>query len=82
MVSETREFVTPDLYLTSAISILLNLQPSFKVENGRTLFCFPVSDDLYKAMAAYNNGISLNAYEYAEKIRRMRGEMLSRRGQK
>ncbi len=77
-----KEFITPDLYLSSAISILLNLQPTFKVENGRTLFCFPVSDDLYKAMTAYNNGIPLNAYEYAEKIKRMRGEMLMRRGQK
>ena len=77
-----KEFITPDLYLSSAISILLNLQPTFKVENGRTLFCFLVSDDLYKAMTAYNNGIPLNAYEYAEKIKRMRGEMLMRRGQK
>ena len=77
-----KEFITPDLYLSSAISILLNLQPTFKVENGRTLFCFPVSDDLYKAMTAYNNCIPLNAYEYAEKIKRMRGEMLMRRGQK
>ncbi len=77
-----KEFVTPDLYLSSAISILLNLQPNFKVENGRTLFCFPASADLYKAMTAYNNGIPLSAYEYAEKIKRMRGEMLMRRGQK
>jgi hypothetical protein len=79
---EQKEFVTPDLYLSSAISILLNLQPTFKVENGRTLFCFPVSDDLYKAMSAYNNGMPLSAYEYAEKIKRLRAEMIMRRGQK
>ncbi|MCG6533891.1 MAG: hypothetical protein L7F78_04210 [Syntrophales bacterium LBB04] len=79
---EAKEFVTPDLYLSSAISILLNLQPTFKVENGRTLFCFPASDDLYKAMSAYNNGIPLNAYEYAEKLKRLRGEMIARRGQR
>ena len=77
-----KEFVTPDLYLSSAISILLNLQPTFKVENGRTLFCFPVSDDLYKAMSAYNNGVAVSAYEFAEKIKRLRGEMIARRGQR
>jgi hypothetical protein len=82
MATEQEQFVTPDLYLCCAISILLDLQPTFKVENGRTLFCFPVSDDLYKAMTAYNNGIPLSAYEYAEKIKRMRGEMIMRRGQK
>ncbi|OPX95465.1 MAG: hypothetical protein A4E58_02109 [Syntrophorhabdus sp. PtaB.Bin006] len=76
------QFVTADLYLGSAISILLNQQPTFKVENGRTLFCFPVSNDLYAAMVAYNNGIPLNAYEYAEKIKRLRAEMLMRREQK
>ena len=53
---EKKEFITPDFYLSSAISILLNLQPDFKVENGRTLFCFPATDDLYRAMTAYNNG--------------------------
>ena len=79
MESETEEFITPNIYLSSAISVLLNIQPNFKVENGRTLFCFPVSDDLYKAISAYNNGIALSAYEYAEKIKRLRGEMITRR---
>ncbi len=79
MESATKEFITPNIYLSSAISVLLNIQPNFKVENGRTLFCFPVSDDLYKAISAYNNGIALSAYEYAEKIKRLRGEMIMRR---
>jgi hypothetical protein len=77
---EQKEFITPDLYLASAIWILLNLQPTFQVENGRTLFCFPVSDDLYRAMGLYNGGVPISAIEYAEKIKRLRGEMISRRG--
>jgi len=74
------DFETGDLYLSSAICILLNIQPAFKVENGRTLFVFPIADDLYKAMNAYNNGVSLNAYEYSQMIKRLRAEMLMRRG--
>ena len=76
------QFITADLYLSSAISILLKHDPTFKVEGGRTLFCFPISDDLYKAMMAYNKGIPLNAYEYAEKIKRLRAEMIMRREQR
>lgn len=74
-----KEFISADLYLASAISFLLNTQPNFKVENGRTLFVFPISDELYKAMNAYNNGTPINAYEYAQILRRLRAEMLIRR---
>lgn len=73
-------FETADLYLASAISILLKSNPSYKVENRRTLFIFPVSDNLYKAMAEYHGGIQLNAFEYAQIIKRLRAEMLMRRG--
>lgn len=75
-----KDFETADLYLASAICILLNTQPTFKVENGRTLFVFPISDDLYKAMNIYNGGAQINAYEYAQMIKRLRAEMLMRRG--
>jgi hypothetical protein len=75
-----KEFETADLYLASAISLILNKQPDFKVENGRTLFIFTISDDFYRAMNAYNAGFQLPAYEYAHMIKRLRAEMLMRRG--
>ncbi len=75
-----KEFVTGDLYLASTITILLATNPKFTVENGRVLFVFPISDDLYVAMNAYHNGIPLNAYEYAQTIKRLRAEMMMRRG--
>lgn len=74
-----KQFETADLYLASAICILLNTQPSFRVENGRTLFVFPISDDLYKAMNEYNNGIPINAYSHAQMIKRLKAEMYMRR---
>jgi hypothetical protein len=61
---------------------LLSIEPSFEVQNGRTIFVYPASDDLYWAISLYNAGIQVNAYEFAEKIKRMRGEMIARRGQK
>lgn len=77
---EEKKFETADLYLASAISLLLKSTPSYKVLNGKTLFIFPISDDLYRAMNSFNNGVSVNAYEYSQMIRRLRAEMLMRRG--
>jgi len=77
-----RNFETADLYLSSALSILLKMQPSYRVENGRTLFIFPISDEFYKAMADYNKGIPLNVFEYGQVLKRLRAEMLMRKGQR
>lgn len=76
-----KEFITGDIWLASAISILLNTNPDFKVSNGKTLFIFPASDKTYNAISEYNGGCSLPAYQYAETIRRLKVEMLTRRGQ-
>lgn len=75
-----KNFETADLYLTSAISILLKKQPEFRVKDNRILFAFPVSDDLYEAMNQFNNGIPLNAFEFSLTIKRIRAEMLIRKG--
>jgi len=74
-----KDFVTGDLYLSAAIISLINTNPSFKTENERVLFVFPINEDLYKAMNAYHNGIPINAYEYAQIIKRLRAEMIMRR---
>ncbi len=81
MNSETI-FETPDLYLSAALVMLLNIEPAYKVVNGKTLFCFPVSDDLYRAMSLYNAGVRVSASVYAETIKRMRAEMIMRRNRR
>lgn len=45
-----QEFETADFCLSSAISILLNIQPTFKVRNGKVLYVFTIPDDLYYAI--------------------------------
>jgi hypothetical protein len=79
--SEPAEFETADLYLASAVSILLGKPPGFRVEKGKTLFIFPATGGLYRAMRAYNSGVELAACDYAQAIKRLRAEMLMRRGQ-
>lgn len=72
-------FITGDIWLASAISILLNTNPDFKVSNGKTLFIFPASDKTYEAISEYNGGCSLPAYEFAGTIKRLKVEMHTRR---
>ncbi len=74
-----REFQTPDIYLSAAITLLLNTEPSYKVLNGKTFFCFPATDELYRAMGLYHSGVALNAMEFSGVVKRLRGEAITRR---
>lgn len=75
------EFVTNDAYLYAALLILLQSQPSFKVEpSGRVSFTLPASDKLYKALQEYSEGVPLPAVDYAEMIKMVRAGMYSRKG--
>lgn len=76
---QEREFQTGDVYLAAGITVLLGTEPRYLVLNGKTFFGFPATDDLYKAMSAFNGGMALPAIEYATVIKRIRGEAISRR---
>lgn len=78
MVQE-KEFETKDLWLASALTILLKTPPEYKTKDGQTIFVFPKNDALYRAMTDYNSGCSLSAYEYAQVVKKLRAEMLMRR---
>jgi hypothetical protein len=74
-----REFVTADVYLIAIIQVLLQIQPTYRVHNGRTLGVFPVSDELYKCMNDFNSGVTVNALEFVAAIRKVRAELITRR---
>lgn len=74
-----KEFITGDIWLASAMSILLKTYPGFKVENGKTLFIFPASDNTYRAIAEFNGGIAINAYEYSQVVKRLKVELITRK---
>jgi len=78
-MQKEREFQTPDIYLSAAITILLNTEPSYKVLNGKTFFCFLATDELYRAMSLYNSGIEINAIDFSGVVKRLRGEAITRR---
>lgn len=79
-MTQKEQFETRDIWLASALTILLSTPPEYKTENGQTIFVFPRSDKLYKAIADYSGGCLLSAYSYAQVNKRLRSEMIMRRG--
>ncbi len=75
---EERVFRTSDVYLASALATLTNLRPTLELNrDGRVLFCFPGSEDLFDGLDSYNAGTAAPLTEYAATLKRLRGEMLS-----
>jgi hypothetical protein len=74
-----REFQTSDSCLAAVIAILLNIQPVFRMQNQKVIFCFPASDDIYRALSDFNNGIPINSFELVQMIKRFRAELMVRR---
>jgi hypothetical protein len=72
-------YVTSDPYLAAAITEQLQIDPTPVVQNGWTHFCYPVSDKLYEAVNAFNSGIALNAFDYSQTIKRLRGIAITKR---
>jgi hypothetical protein len=72
-------FETPDIYLSSAITLLLKTEPAFSLHGTKVFFRFAVSEDLYRVIGLYNAGIPINAFEYATAIKRLRAEMMTRK---
>jgi len=71
-MKKQKEFITGDIWLASAISILLKIYPEFKVENSKTLFIFPANDDTYRAISEFNSGTAINADEYSQVVKRLK----------
>jgi hypothetical protein len=74
-----RDFITDNPYLAAAITEQLQIDPTPIVQNQWTQFSYPVSDRLYEAINAYNNGIALNAFAYSQTVKRLRGIAITKR---
>ncbi len=81
MGDKKKEFVTGDLWLASALTIILKAYPVFSVKNGKVLFKLPDTTDTYRAIAEYNSNSPLPAFEYSQTVKRLRGEMIKRKGE-
>ncbi len=74
-----KKFVTGDLWLASALTLLLNTYPDFETKNNKVLFIFPNGAKTYKAIADYNSNTPLPVFDYQQTVKRLRGEMIKRK---
>lgn len=81
MIIETKTYQTLDLYI-SAYLTLCGIQPELQVTNGRVIFVFPQSDDLYRLLSNYNSNIDIPVISFVTTVKMLRGRMLSMRGQR
>ena len=76
---ETKHFETGSLYVAAFLTATVNIEPEYTARHRFTYFLYPATDIVYQALAAFNGGGPVNAFLYAETIKRLRGEMLNRR---
>lgn len=64
------------------MSNVIEVFPKYQIDKeGRVFFSFPKSPELYEAVASYSDGVELNAYEFAFRIKRVRADMLIRKNE-
>ncbi len=76
---EKKEFSTSDVWLSAALTILLEIPPDFRLSSGKVFFVFPGTDKTFKAIRDYNGGTPINAFLYSETVKKLRVEMFNRR---
>ena len=73
---EKKIFTTLDIYLSSFLS-LFGVQPNLKLNNGKVIFSFPASDDLYTLMSNYNSNVKGPVTDFTTMVKTLRGQMLT-----
>jgi hypothetical protein len=79
--AEQRLFTTLDIYLTSFLA-LNGIPPTLQLNNGRVVFTFPATDQLYKLTMSFNSNVSVAVADFVTMIKTLRGQMLTMRGGK
>lgn len=77
--TERKTLQTLDLYLSAFLS-LSGIPPKLEVNNGKVVFVFSVSDDLYELMMNYNSNVNVPVIDFVTAVKALRGQMLTMRG--
>lgn len=74
--SQQRLFTTLEIYLAGFLT-LQGISPKLEVKNGRVIFTFPASDQLYRLMDLYNSNTNVAIADFVTTVKTLRGKMLS-----
>lgn len=70
-----------DLYMASFLAFH-GIEPLLETNNGKVVFTFPVTDDLYRLITKYNSDEKTPVNSFVTTVKMLRGRMLSMRGQR
>ena len=76
--TKQKTFSTLDLYLSSFLS-LSGIPPNLEVNNGKVIFTFTASENLFKQILEYNSNVSVLVADFVTTIKALRGQMLTMR---
>ena len=79
--AEQRLFTTLDIYLTAFIA-LNRVPPLLELKNGRVVFTFPATDELYRLTMKFNSNVDVPVADFVTMIKTLRGQMLTMKGTK
>ena len=79
--TEQRLFTTLDIYLASFLS-LNGISPTLQLSNGRVVFVFTATDDLYKLTMDFNSNVHVPVADFVTMVKTLRGQMLTMKGNK
>ena len=74
-----RLFTTLDIYLAGFLA-LNGIPPTLELNNGRVVFTFPATDQLYKLMMDFNSNVNVPVADFVTMVKTLRGQMLTMRG--
>lgn len=74
-------FTTLDIYL-AAFLLLYGIKPDLELLNGRVIFSFPATGQLYEGVMIYNAGSEVRVTEFVTAVKMLRGQMLTLRDRK
>ncbi len=80
-MTKQRDLQFLDLYLSAYLS-LCGIHPKLEINNGKVVFVFPASDDLYRLMSDYNADVKIPVASFVTQVKALRGQMLTMRGPK
>lgn len=78
-MTKTKELELIDLYI-AAFLMLHGVQPRLILKNGKVIFVFDASDEVYRLMTIYNSNEDVPCLDMITAIKTLRGQMLTLKG--
>lgn len=71
-----KDFTTMDVWIAGYLS-LKGVEPSLENRNGKIIFTFETSNELYRLLDSFNSNELVPVNNYCQRVKILRGKLLS-----